>query len=59
MQPLPLSRREFLAGGAAPAVGTLAAPDFKAIDLICEKAAKAGDRAALVDLGAIAERARG
>jgi peptidoglycan/xylan/chitin deacetylase (PgdA/CDA1 family) len=34
-------------------------PDFKAIELICEMAAKAGDRAALVDLGTIAERARG
>jgi hypothetical protein len=34
-------------------------PDFKAIELICEMTAKAGDRAALVDLGTIAERTRG
>ncbi len=34
-------------------------PDFKAIELICEMTAKAGDRAALVNLETIAERVRG
>jgi peptidoglycan/xylan/chitin deacetylase (PgdA/CDA1 family) len=34
-------------------------PEFQAIELICEMAAKAGDRARLVDLGAIAARAKG
>ncbi len=34
-------------------------PDFRAIELICETAAKAGDRAALVDLAALAARAGG
>jgi peptidoglycan/xylan/chitin deacetylase (PgdA/CDA1 family) len=34
-------------------------PDFKAIELICEMTRKAGDRAALVDLGTIAARIRG
>lgn len=33
-------------------------PEFKAIELICEMTRKAGDRAALVDLRDIAERAR-
>jgi peptidoglycan/xylan/chitin deacetylase (PgdA/CDA1 family) len=33
-------------------------PEFKAIDLICELAAKAGDRAAVVDLVTIAARAK-
>jgi len=33
-------------------------PDFKAVGLICELVKKAGDRAALVDLGTIARRAR-
>jgi peptidoglycan/xylan/chitin deacetylase (PgdA/CDA1 family) len=33
-------------------------PEFKAIDLLCEIVKKAGDRAALVDLGTIARRAQ-
>jgi hypothetical protein len=33
-------------------------PEFKTIDLICELVKKAGDRAALVDLGTIARRAQ-
>jgi peptidoglycan/xylan/chitin deacetylase (PgdA/CDA1 family) len=33
-------------------------PQFKAIDLICEMVDQAGDRAAIVDLGVIAQRAR-
>jgi peptidoglycan/xylan/chitin deacetylase (PgdA/CDA1 family) len=33
-------------------------PKFQAIELICEMVSKAGERAALVDLGTIAERAR-
>jgi hypothetical protein len=33
-------------------------PKFRAIDLICALVKKAGDRAALVDLGTIAERAK-
>jgi hypothetical protein len=33
-------------------------PELKAIELICEMTRKAGDRAALVDLRAVAERAR-
>jgi len=33
-------------------------PDFKAIDLICELVRKAGERAAVVDLGAIARRVK-
>jgi peptidoglycan/xylan/chitin deacetylase (PgdA/CDA1 family) len=33
-------------------------PEFQAIELICELVAKAGDRAALVDLGTIARRAQ-
>jgi hypothetical protein len=33
-------------------------PKFQTIDLICELVRKAGDKAALVDLRAIAERAR-
>ncbi len=33
-------------------------PEFRAIELICELVRKAGDRAALVDLNAIARRAR-
>jgi hypothetical protein len=33
-------------------------PKFQAIDLICDLVKKAGDKAALVDLGTIAERAR-
>lgn len=32
-------------------------PDFQAIDLICNTVKKAGDRAAIVDLGTIAKRA--
>lgn len=32
-------------------------PDFQTIDLICERVRRAGDRAALVDLGAFAARA--
>jgi peptidoglycan/xylan/chitin deacetylase (PgdA/CDA1 family) len=33
-------------------------PDFRAVGLVCELVKKAGNRAALVDLGTIAERAR-
>jgi hypothetical protein len=33
-------------------------PHFKAIELICDLVAKAGDRAAIVDLGTIARRAK-
>jgi hypothetical protein len=33
-------------------------PQFRAIDLICDCAQKAGDRAAIVDLGTLAARAR-
>jgi hypothetical protein len=33
-------------------------PDFRAIELICELVSKAGDRAALVNLSAIARRAK-
>jgi hypothetical protein len=33
-------------------------PEFRAIELICELVAKAGDRAALVDVGTIAKRAQ-
>jgi hypothetical protein len=33
-------------------------PEFKAIGLICDLVKKAGDRAALVDLGTIAQRAQ-
>jgi hypothetical protein len=33
-------------------------PDFRTIDLICDLVRKAGSRAALVDLGTIAERAK-
>jgi hypothetical protein len=31
-------------------------PEFRAVELICELVSKAGDRAALVDLGTIARR---
>jgi len=33
-------------------------PEFRAVDLICAMVAKAGERAAIVDLGAIAKRTR-
>jgi hypothetical protein len=33
-------------------------PEFKAIDLICDLVKKAGRRAAIVDLGTIAQRAK-
>jgi peptidoglycan/xylan/chitin deacetylase (PgdA/CDA1 family) len=33
-------------------------PEFKAIDLVCDLVGKAADRAAIVDLGAIAKRAK-
>ena len=33
-------------------------PEFRAIELICDLVAKAGDRAAIVDLGTIARRAK-
>jgi hypothetical protein len=33
-------------------------PEFKTIDLICDLVKKAGDRAALVDLGTLARRAK-
>jgi peptidoglycan/xylan/chitin deacetylase (PgdA/CDA1 family) len=33
-------------------------PEFRTIDMICELVRKAGDRAAIVDLGTIAERGR-
>ena len=33
-------------------------PEFRTVDLICTLVHNAGDRAALVDLGAIAERTR-
>jgi hypothetical protein len=32
-------------------------PKFEAIDLVCDMVEQAGDRARLVDLGAIAKRA--
>ena len=41
-----------------PAVLYAKDPEFKAIKLICDLVKKAGDRAAIVDLGTIAERAR-
>jgi peptidoglycan/xylan/chitin deacetylase (PgdA/CDA1 family) len=34
-------------------------PEFKAIELICDLVGKAGDKAAIVDLGTIARRAKG
>ncbi len=33
-------------------------PEFKTVDLICDLVAKAGDRAAIVDLGTMAQRAK-
>jgi hypothetical protein len=33
-------------------------PEFKAVELICAMTRKAGDRAALVELRAVAERTR-
>jgi Polysaccharide deacetylase len=36
----------------------VADPQFRAVDLICQMVAAAGDRAAIVDLGTIARRAR-
>ena len=33
-------------------------PQFRTVDLICEKVAAAGDRATIVDLGTIARHAR-
>lgn len=41
-----------------PAVLYVKDPEFKAIELICELVKKAGNRAAIVDLGTIAERAK-
>ena len=44
--------------GAHPSVMVVEDPEFRAIDLVCELVQRAGKRAALVDLDAIAERAR-
>ena len=33
-------------------------PEFKAIELICDLVSRAGDRAAIVDLGTIARRTK-
>lgn len=41
---------------AHPSVSGVKDPDFKVIDLILDKVAKAGNRASIVDLGAIAKR---
>ena len=41
---------------AHPSVSGVKDPDFRVIDLICDKVAKAGDRAAIVDLNTIAKR---
>lgn len=43
---------------AHPSVLYPSDPEFKAIDLICDLVKKAGDRAALVDLGTIAARVK-
>ena len=39
-----------------PGTATFTDPNFRAIELICDLAARAGDRATLVDLGTIARR---
>ena len=33
-------------------------PEFRTIDMMCEMVARAGDAAAIIDLGTIARRAR-
>ena len=43
---------------AHPSVLYVVDPEFKAIDLICHLVRQAGNRAALVDLGTIAKRAK-